>query len=226
MKKNTYVIGDIHGNWHALLDVIGKSPIKIGDKLIFLGDYGDGFPFTSEVVDTLIGLKENFRTVFLLGNHDVWVKDWINGGTSPVIWTQQGGEATIDSYIESGKFHDEDHVKFWNNLKLYYIENNNLYVHAGWDGKEPFEDVIDNEITYNYLEILWDRSLAQGITTEHTNKFDNIFIGHTSTKNHLPYNNKNIWNIDTGSGWDGKLTIMNADTKQYWQSKKNTKSGR
>jgi serine/threonine protein phosphatase 1 len=27
-----------------------------------------------------------------------------------------------------------------------------------------------------------------------------------------------VWNIDTGAGWSGKLTIMNVDTKEYWQS--------
>lgn len=28
----------------------------------------------------------------------------------------------------------------------------------------------------------------------------------------------NVWNIDTGAGWSGKLTIMDIDTKEYWQS--------
>ncbi|MBM3246586.1 MAG: hypothetical protein FJZ13_04585, partial [Candidatus Omnitrophica bacterium] len=28
----------------------------------------------------------------------------------------------------------------------------------------------------------------------------------------------NVWNIDTGAGWSGKLTIMDVDTKEYWQS--------
>lgn len=28
----------------------------------------------------------------------------------------------------------------------------------------------------------------------------------------------NVWNLDTGAGWSGKLTIMNVTTKEYWQS--------
>lgn len=28
----------------------------------------------------------------------------------------------------------------------------------------------------------------------------------------------NVWNIDTGAGFKGKLTIMDADTKEFWQS--------
>jgi serine/threonine protein phosphatase 1 len=28
----------------------------------------------------------------------------------------------------------------------------------------------------------------------------------------------NIYNIDTGAGHNGRLTIMNIETKEYWQS--------
>jgi serine/threonine protein phosphatase 1 len=28
----------------------------------------------------------------------------------------------------------------------------------------------------------------------------------------------NIWNLDTGAGYNGKLTIMDIKTKEYWQS--------
>lgn len=66
-----------------------------------------------------------------------------------------------------------------------------------------------------------------------------VFIGHTSTGNWnikphypeyndpnqakngritVPMNRCNVWNLDTGSGWEGKLTIINVDTKEYFQS--------
>jgi len=74
--------------------------------------------------------------------------------------------------------------------------------------------------------------------------YKEIFIGHTSTTSltvnqvriitkedsfedvtkmtqtivDFPVNNANLWNLDTGGGWGGKLTIMNVDTKEYWQS--------
>ncbi len=37
-------------------------------------------------------------------------------------------------------------------------------------------------------------------------------------KTTLPMHVCNIWNLDTGGGWYGKLTIMNLQTKEYWQS--------
>ena len=70
-------------------------------------------------------------------------------------------------------------------------------------------------------------------------KHKEIFIGHTTTGNwivkpHLPeykykeqpkqgrivipMNRCNIWNMDTGGGFEGRLTIMDVDTKEFWQS--------
>jgi len=64
-----------------------------------------------------------------------------------------------------------------------------------------------------------------------------LYIGHTATetikcKAHfpeaklqeinkpivVPMNRQNVWNMDTGGGWGGKLSIMDIDTKQFWQS--------
>ena len=52
-------------------------------------------------------------------------------------------------------------------------------------------------------------------------RYKDIFVGHTTSElyNTLqPIHVCNVWNIDTGAGWSGKLTIMDVDTKEYWQS--------
>ena len=51
--------------------------------------------------------------------------------------------------------------------------------------------------------------------------FKEVFIGHTSTqfwKEDKPMNAANIWNLDTGGGFKGKISIMDINTKEYWQS--------
>jgi len=53
--------------------------------------------------------------------------------------------------------------------------------------------------------------------------YSEVFIGHTSTqfwKCDEPMNAANIWNLDTGGGWFGKVSIMDIDTKEFWQSDK------
>jgi len=51
--------------------------------------------------------------------------------------------------------------------------------------------------------------------------FAEIYIGHTPTLrigNLTPVKAANVWNIDTGAGFTGSLTMMDADTKEFWQS--------
>ena len=51
--------------------------------------------------------------------------------------------------------------------------------------------------------------------------FKEVFIGHTTTqfwKEDKPMNAANIWNLDTGGGWYGYVTVMDVDTKEVWQS--------
>ena len=48
-----------------------------------------------------------------------------------------------------------------------------------------------------------------------------IYIGHTPVSKigeTTPIQMANIWNIDTGAAFTGPLTILDVDTKDYWQS--------
>ncbi|MCY1541761.1 hypothetical protein D9M68_774630 [compost metagenome] len=51
--------------------------------------------------------------------------------------------------------------------------------------------------------------------------YHEIYIGHTPTLNYgqrVPMQAINVWNVDTGSAFDGSLSLIDADTKDYWQS--------
>src|SRR5678810_617984 len=68
-----YVIGDIHGCVDELRRLIGALPLRLGDSLIFLGDYIDRGPDSAGVVAYLIALQSELREVsfvFLRGNHE------------------------------------------------------------------------------------------------------------------------------------------------------------
>ena len=52
-------------------------------------------------------------------------------------------------------------------------------------------------------------------------QYKEIFIGHTPVTRigqTVPVQKANIWNIDTGAAFKGPLTIMDVDSKQFWQS--------
>ena len=51
--------------------------------------------------------------------------------------------------------------------------------------------------------------------------YNEIYIGHTPTinfKEDQPMNAVNVWNVDTGAAFTGKLSAINIDTKEVFQS--------
>ena len=68
----------------------------------------------------------------------------------------------------------------------------------------------------------WQKQYDKGMNLNKAGEYDDIFIGHTSTsyddESLKPIHASNVWNLDQGAGWEGKLTIMDIDTKEYWQS--------
>jgi serine/threonine protein phosphatase 1 len=244
----TLVIGDIHGALKSLQDVLIKCNYDVDtDRLIFLGDYVDGWGESAELVDYLLGIynKAHFnykgdpKVIFIRGNHDNWCQDWLNMGHSPIIWTEQGGKATLESYVRTGLLVEQSHKDFFNNLLNWYIdENNNIFIHGGWDYKSdefPTSALYPVNAGADAKECHWDRSLLKNAAAveifakkgmhdynkkvkKALDQFNKVFIGHTATSSHLPEKFYNLWNIDSGCGWSGKLTVMDVDTEEYWQS--------
>ena len=227
--KRTLVIGDIHGGLKALVQVLERAKVTTDDTLIFLGDYVDGWSESAQTIQYLIELSEKQDCVFILGNHDLWCKLWLEKGSTNPIWLAHGGQGTIESYIKTGFITQESHRKFFSGLKNYHVDNNNrLFVHAG------FTSMHGVEKEHNENDFYWDRTLWEAarilrhvkvekqpeIETRLT-LYNEIYIGHTPTTNHgemAPMNSINLWNIDTGAAFTGKLTVLNIDTKEYWQS--------
>lgn len=244
------IIGDIHGGLKALIQVLARSKFDYKkDQLIFLGDYVDGWSESAELIQYLIELEKIcvIKPIFIRGNHDKWCEDWLTLGARPLIWTQQGGEATLKSYIKTGYLASEDHRMFFAKLHNYYIDDKNRgFVHGGFKSRKGLGHEM-YQADYYWDRDLWQLALLQHNRVhetepqflEHVRRFEKhfeLYIGHTSTLNWqvkphypeyqyqqngdilVPMNRCNVWNLDTGGGFGGKLTIMDIDTKEFWQS--------
>jgi serine/threonine protein phosphatase 1 len=241
----TFVMGDIHGAYKALMQCLQQCSFNYEeDTLIQLGDVADGHDEVFLCVEELLKIK---KLIAIKGNHDEWFNEFITTGHHNGRWAQ-GGKATAISYLRltgrgsmikpSGDGYTvplsktdipETHRQFFQQQHLYYIdETNNCFVHAGFNRHLPFK----GQAAYLYY---WDRDLwTEALSYESFKRgkgesgkfeivtpFDNIFIGHTSTTHwgkDKPMKAANIYNIDTGAGHDGKLTVMEISTKKYWQS--------
>lgn len=216
-KMKTYVIGDIHGAHKALVQCLELAQFDYeNDRLIVLGDVCDGYPDVKECIDELLKIK---RCDFIIGNHDMWALDWALRGNTPSVWTSQGGKMTIASY--NGGPMLQEHIDFLQSGHLWLEIDNTLFVHAGFYPSVPMEK-------QNAQTLVWDRDLlkkAYLLDAKDTNidlgEYQKVYVGHTTTEIYdslLPQKYNNVWALDTGAGWSGKLTIMDLDTEDYWQS--------
>ena len=229
MGKRTLVIGDIHSGLKALQQVLERAGATPEDRLIFLGDYVDGWSQAAPTVDYLIYLKGTHDCVFLRGNHDELCWEWLVHGADNPTWLQHGGRATMASYQTVDDEKVRAHIAFFESLENHYLDaSNRLFLHAGFTnlrgiGHEYFTK------TFYWDRTLWElaKAVDPQMPRDHARypprlrHYAEIFIGHTpisKTGPAVPGKAASIWNMDTGAAFKGALSLMDVDTKQYWQS--------
>lgn len=225
----TYVVGDIHGGLKALQQVLGRIPKTSTDVYIFLGDYVDGWSESAETVSFLLNFSETHRCIFLRGNHEELLYSFLKDEDINEAWLAHGGAASRDSYAKLSEANLQKHLAFFEGLQNYYIDaENRLYVHAGFTNQRGPEAEFFQKLVY------WDRSLWELVCSldpslaetdpkypKRLLLFSEIFIGHTPVTRigeTTPTQFANVWNIDTGAAFEGPLSILEANSKEYWQS--------
>lgn len=231
----------------ANFDFENDTLISLGD---IVDGYSETFECVETLlkVKRLISVRGNHDFIFLdwiLSGTNKF--GWGHGGEQTLFsYIKHAERKNIQCYPFNGGYNTtltyldlpQSHVDFFKNQLPYYIDsNNNLFVHGGFNRHYKLIDQ-DEDI------LLWDRDLFnsalsyESMSEESKSKnkfkmvdeFKNIFIGHTPTINWLDSNKKmidtpiraaNIINLDTGGGYkEGRITIMNVETKEYFQSDK------
>lgn len=223
------MIGDIHGGLKALKQVLERANISSDDHLVFLGDYVDGWSESAQLIDFLIDLETRYRCEFIYGNHDAWCHDWLRSGIVNDTWLKHGGKATIESYQSIPVEKWGSHKDFFDRMQNYIVDDKNrLFIHAG------FSSMHGPDREHYASNFSWDRTLWETAVAVHgkvqkdemsfpnrLKLFNQIFIGHTPTqgwKIDHPWLRTNVWNVDTGAAFKGKLSVLDIETGEYWQS--------
>jgi len=223
-----YAIGDIHGELEKLDELLELLPLRAGDRLVFLGDYVDRGPESAGVIQRLIGLRDHYDCVFLLGNHESmfldflgWTDDAYFGGDA---FLMNGGDRTLAAY---GYFDRErsdregfrlpkDHEDFLLGLRLAYAEGSYLFVHAGLSQQVLRSGGLAYALRRSRPEdLLWNRTVGDlphdlGVT---------VVYGHTPNEElgvrwNLPFS----IGIDTGAVYGGPLTAIRLPDEQIFQA--------
>ncbi|RAJ06574.1 serine/threonine protein phosphatase 1 [Chitinophaga skermanii] len=225
----TIVFGDIHGGLKALEDLMKKVQPTIDDKFIFLGDYVDGWSQSAQVIRYLIAFEKQYNSIFIRGNHDTWCLGWLNGELPNEIWTFNGGAETLQSYMYISTEERQEHLAFFQHMRNFYIDDENrLFIHAGFSSmhgphKEHYSSNYSWDRTLWELALSFDRNIPEDSVfyPKRLKLYKEIFIGHTPTTNYdvnEPMNANIVWNVDTGAAFRGKISALDINSKQFWQS--------
>jgi serine/threonine protein phosphatase 1 len=124
----TLVIGDIHGCWNELQDLLEKAGLASEDTIISLGDMVDRGPETPRVLE-FFRSQPNARS--LMGNHELKhirvARKEIQSGPAQTITRLQLGKSYLDA------------LEFMENLPFYIELPEAILVHAYLEPGIPLE---------------------------------------------------------------------------------------
>lgn len=162
------VIGDIHGCYYSLMELIEKIKAKYHDiKIYSVGDLIDRGNFSYEVIESI----KSSDIVFTPGNHDYMFYYFVNFPESDMgsSWLYNGYENTVASYQNHFDM-IASHLEFilkaplYLNLKDCFISHAGISSHYKSVFPAKFKDdlsLIEDYLTKDIIErhgILWTRS--------------------------------------------------------------------
>jgi serine/threonine protein phosphatase 1 len=225
-----YAIGDIHGRADLLDTLLARIeedcatlPPGTQVKLVFLGDYIDRGLKSKAVIELLSSTRfDRANTVFLLGNHEQALLNFLQDPSFGTQWSRFGGNETLFSYGFQPpnlrrSLHSNDamasvrddwnrlwhefranfpphHLAFLQSLKTRHIEGDYIFVHAGLRPGVGVDDQVLQDMLWIREEFLSDPA-----------EFP-LMVVHGHTPEDAPFLDHRRVGVDTGAFLSGKLT--------------------
>ncbi len=215
-----YAIGDVHGRNDLLEPLLARIEAQMSAHpaprsiLVFLGDYVDRGPSSRQVIDQLVLQNDRHEAVFLKGNHEHYLLEFLKNPTFLTEWLQYGGLDTLRSYgvvphnYQDSReqellamslklaLHENGHDKFLGDLKSSFTCGDFFFVHAGVRPGIPLDEQKEMDLLTIRNDFL-----------QSTSNFGKIIVhGHTPVPR--PDVRLNRINIDTGAYATGQLSCL------------------
>lgn len=214
--ERLYAVGDIHGCaglLEALLEKINADAAGARRRLIFLGDYVDRGEDSKGVIDRLLAIRAREpEAVFLKGNHEQAILDFLDAPDRNEDWLHWGGDKTLESYgavdiwsktpsrlaSELKDRMPDAHLAFLQSLELWRILGDYVFVHAGFRPGVALAEQKEQDC-------LWIRAEFHNAPPEGRPR-EVVVHGHHPVKKPQDHG----WRIavDTGAVWSDALTAV------------------
>jgi len=230
-NSRVYTIGDIHGKVdtlqkiHALIiDDAASVPSHIKLFVIYLGDYIDRGMHSREVIDLLIDSPlPGFESVYLRGNHDQEMLNFLNSPDVNAPWLDMGGSETAYSYgvrvpkdalATKRLYHIRDdlssklpasHLHFLKELKSSYTLGDYFFAHAGINPENGLTSQSTRDLVWGNKKFL-----------KSNDDFGKVVV-HGHTVSDEPVIRDNRISIDTGAFLSNVLTclVLEKETRRF-----------
>jgi serine/threonine protein phosphatase 1 len=221
-----YAVGDVHGCLDELLAleaIIADDASRIADEklIIMLGDYVDRGPRSCDVLEHLSQPPPpGFDRICLMGNHERFMLDFLDGRITLADWLTVGGLPTLASYdIEAGDLRalgsdparigakvraafPAHHVSLLRAMPILVDTGHFLFVHAGIRPDVAIEDQRDEDLLF-----------IRKAFYEASHRLPR-YVVHGHTPIDTAERTGRRMNLDTGAFKTGRLTAL-----RIWQNR-------
>ena len=225
-----YAIGDIHGRLdllqqlHQLIEQDAGAKQSERKVIVYLGDYVDRGLQSKGVLDCLLsGPPEGFEGVYLKGNHEEAILDFLRDYNFGNTWKYYGGLETLHSYgVTEASTSDnaeafeaaqkslaeklpEEHLKFLRGLRVSATFGDYFFVHAGVRPGVPLDRQVEDDMLWIRDEFLRSNS-----------SFGKVIV-HGHTPEEAPVIARNRIGIDTGAYMTDMLTclVLTGESREF-----------
>jgi serine/threonine protein phosphatase 1 len=175
--RRVYCIGDVHGRCDLLRELHGMIATDArgfdGHRtVVYLGDLIDRGMHSRDVVDLLLDEPlAGFEHVYLRGNHEQTLLDFMEFPEQAAGWLAWGGRETVLSYgvplppglqrADPRAIRDalamrlpDRHLGFYRDMAVYHEAGDYLFVHAGVRPGIPLQEQSDSDLMWIRQEFL------------------------------------------------------------------------
>lgn len=198
----TFVIGDIHGCFDELMDLLGRVQFSSNDRVVAVGDLVVKGPKSRDVLDLFIS-DNRFSSV--LGNHDLAVLSYLQG--KEVDYTKSQKRVARDLESDGQRYAD-----FLSSLPLIIDLGSHVVVHAGIRPGVPLDEQDPTDLLE--LRTLGKKpSSRKGIPWYQLYSEDKfVLFGHWPSQ--MPRVGTNAMGLDTGCVYGHRLTAYLLETHE------------
>lgn len=165
MPRNL-VIGDIHGMYGRLRSVLSHAHFNPDeDNLFALGDFCDRGPMPVRTLDYLMSLPRFYPVI---GNHDIWLYEYLCTGIPAPIWLdpRNGGRKTYERLRRINPEKKERIRDWYGEFPLLRTVGNKIILHAGPSSSVSTEKELLEQTQGITLRRAYEEKLQTGVRSQ------------------------------------------------------------